>query len=49
MRFRLAAIRAERAELTRLKTTRKISEETANKLRYDLDLLETILAGREQQ
>ncbi len=49
LRFRLAAIRAERAELTRLKTTRKISEETANKLRYDLDLLETILAGREQQ
>lgn len=49
LRFRLAAIRAERAELMRLKSTRQISEETANKLRYDLDLLETILAGREKQ
>lgn len=49
LRFRLAAIRAERAELVRLKSTRQISEETENKLRYDLDLLETILTGREQQ
>ncbi len=49
LRFRLAAIRAERAELMRLKSTRQISEETANKLGYDLDLLETILAGREKQ
>ena len=48
LRFRLSAIRAERAELMRLKSTRQISEETANKLRYDLDLLETILAGREK-
>mgnify|MGYP001435476440 CR=1 FL=1 len=49
LRFRLAAIRAERAELMRLKSTRQISEETANKLRYDIDLLEKILAGREQK
>lgn len=49
LRFRLAAIRAERAELMRLKATHQISEETENKLRYDLDLLETILTGREQR
>lgn len=49
LRFRLSAIRAERAELIRLKSTRQISEETSNKLRYDLDLLETILSGRDQQ
>lgn len=49
LRFRLAAIRAERAELMRLKSTRQISEETANKLRYEIDLLEKILAGREQK
>lgn len=48
LRFRLSSIRAERAELMRLKSTRQISEETANKLRYDLDLLETILSGREK-
>ncbi len=48
LRFRLAAIRAERGELMRLKSTQKISEETANKLRYDLDLLETVLSGRER-
>lgn len=48
LRFRLAATRAERAELMRLKSARQISEETANKLRYDLDLLEAVLAGRER-
>ena len=49
LRFRLSAIRAERAELMRLKSTRKISEETANKLRYELDLIETALAGHDKQ
>lgn len=49
LRFRLAAIRAERAELLRLQSTDHISEETANKLRYELDLLEKILAGREKK
>lgn len=48
LRFRLAAINAERAELVRLKKAHKISEETENKLRYELDLLETILSGRKK-
>ncbi len=45
LRFRLASLRAQRGELMRLKATRKISEETANKLRYDLDLKENALVG----
>lgn len=49
LRFRLSAIRAERAELIRLKSTRKISEETANQLRYELDLLEAVLSDADKQ
>lgn len=42
-RFRLAALRSERAELYHLRATRQISNETLQKLLHDLDLLETLL------
>jgi CPA1 family monovalent cation:H+ antiporter len=42
-RFRLAALRSERAELYHLRATKKISNETLMKLLHDLDLLETLL------
>lgn len=46
-RFRLAALRSERAELYHLRATKKISNETLMKLLHDLDLLEALLV--EQQ
>jgi len=46
-RFRLAALRSERAELYHLRATQKISNETLMKLLHDLDLLEALLV--EQQ
>jgi CPA1 family monovalent cation:H+ antiporter len=42
-RFRLAALRSERAELYHLRAIRKISNETLQKLLHDLDLLEALL------
>lgn len=42
-RFRLAALRSERAERTTLRATRQISNETLQKLLHDLDLLEALL------
>ncbi|VFS55933.1 Na+/H+ antiporter [Leminorella grimontii] len=45
-RFRLTALRAERAELYHLRATRKISNETMVKVLYDLDLMETLLVDK---
>ena len=42
-RFRLAALRAERAELYHLRATRQISNETLQKMLHDLDLMEALL------
>lgn len=46
-RFRLAALRSERAELYHLRATQKISNETLVKLLHDLDLLEALLIENE--
>lgn len=46
-RFRLAALSAERGELYHLRATQKISNETLQKLLRELDLLETLLIGKE--
>ncbi|NDJ59294.1 Na+/H+ antiporter [Enterobacteriaceae bacterium 4M9] len=46
-RFRLTALRSERAELYHLRATQQISNETLNKMLYDLDLLETLLMEKE--
>ncbi|MDT3603302.1 Na+/H+ antiporter [Cronobacter malonaticus] len=45
-RFRLTALRAERAELYHLRATRQISNETLQKMLYDMDLLEALLMER---
>ncbi|PSN09044.1 Na+/H+ antiporter [Siccibacter turicensis] len=42
-RFRLAALRSERAELYHLRATQQISNETMLKMLHDLDLLEALL------
>ena len=42
-RFRLAALRSERAELYHLRATQQISNETMQKMLHDLDLLEALL------
>lgn len=42
-RFRLTALRSERAELYHLRATQKISNETLQKILHDLDLLEALL------
>ncbi|MGC4140893.1 hypothetical protein PQ665_29600, partial [Escherichia coli] len=47
-RFRLAALRSERAELYQLRATREISNETLQKLLHDLDLLEALLIEENQ-
>lgn len=47
-RFRLTALRAERAELYHLRATQKISNETMQKLLRDLDLLEALLIEKEE-
>ncbi|MEN5018473.1 Na+/H+ antiporter [Erwinia sp. Eh17-17] len=47
-RFRLSALRSERAELYHLRATQKISNETMQKLLHDLDLLETLLIEKEE-
>ncbi|MTD41306.1 Na+/H+ antiporter [Erwinia sp. CPCC 100877] len=46
-RFRLTALRSERAELYHLRATQKISNETLQKLLYDLDLLEALLIEKD--
>ncbi|PLR32390.1 Na+/H+ antiporter [Chimaeribacter californicus] len=46
-RFRLNALRAERAELYHLRATQRISNETLQKLLHDLDLLEALLVEKE--
>lgn len=45
-RFRLTALRAERGELYHLRATRQISNETLQKVLYDLDLMETLLLDK---
>ena len=45
-RFRLAALRAERAELYHLRATQQISNETLVKMLRDLDLLEALLSEK---
>lgn len=47
-RFRLTALRAERAEVYHLRATQKISNETMRKLLHDLDLLEALLVEKEE-
>ncbi|MDO2147758.1 hypothetical protein Q2435_25060, partial [Escherichia coli] len=47
-RFRLAALRSERAALYPLRATREISNETLQKLLHDLDLLEALLIEENQ-
>jgi CPA1 family monovalent cation:H+ antiporter len=47
-RFRLTALRAERAELYHLRATQKISNETMQELLRDLDLLEALLIEKEE-
>ncbi len=47
-RFRLSALRAERAELYHLRATQQISNETMVRLQHDLDLLETLLSEKEE-
>ncbi len=42
-RFRLAALRSERAELYHLRATREISNEKLQKLLHEMDLLEALL------
>ncbi|MDZ7279730.1 Na+/H+ antiporter [Pantoea eucrina] len=46
-RFRLNALRAERAEVYHLRATQAISNETMQKLLRDLDLLEALLIEKE--
>lgn len=45
-RFRLAALRAERAELYHLRATQQITNETLQKMLHDLDLLEALLSDK---
>ena len=47
-RFRLTALRAERAEVYHLRATQKISNEAMVKLLHDLDLLEALLVEKEE-
>lgn len=46
-RFRLTALRSERAELYHLRAIQKISNETLTRLLYDLDLMEALLIQKE--
>ena len=47
-RFRLAALRAERAEVYHMRATQQISNESMQKLLRDLDLLEALLIEKEE-
>lgn len=46
-RFRLTALRSERAELYHLRAKQEISNETMNQILHDLDLLESLLIEKE--
>ncbi|MGP1938985.1 MAG: Na+/H+ antiporter [Arsenophonus sp. ET-DL9-MAG3] len=46
-RFRLTALRAERAELYHLRATKEINNETMQTLLLDLDLMETLLIDKQ--
>ncbi len=46
-RFRLIALRAERAELYHLRATQQVSNETMQQMLHDLDLLEALLIEKE--
>ncbi|WWP02447.1 MAG: Na+/H+ antiporter [Candidatus Dasytiphilus stammeri] len=46
-RFRITGLRAERGEVYHLRATKKISDETMQKLLYELDLLEALLIEKE--
>lgn len=48
-RFRLTALRSERAELYHLRATQQVSNETMQKLSHDLDLMEALLSEKEEQ
>ncbi len=45
-RFRLTALRAQRGELYHMRAKQQISNETLDKLLYELDLMETLLIGQ---
>ena len=47
-RFRLTALRAERAEVYHLRATQQISNEAMQKLLHDLDLLEALLVEKDE-
>jgi monovalent cation/hydrogen antiporter len=47
-RLRMAALRAERAELLRLRASQTINDETLNKLMRELDLSETAIVNRKR-
>ncbi|WP_248320883.1 Na+/H+ antiporter [Caballeronia sp. Sq4a] len=47
-RLRMAALRAERAELLRLRTDQAINDETLNKLMREIDLSETAIVNRKR-
>jgi len=47
-RMRLAAMRAERKTLLDLRNTRRINDETLNKLMREVDLSETALTARKK-
>lgn len=47
-RFRLTALRSERAEVYHMRATQQISNETMQKLLRDLDLLEALLIEKEE-
>ncbi|BDH47517.1 sodium/hydrogen exchanger family protein [Salmonella enterica subsp. enterica serovar Choleraesuis] len=46
-RFRLTALRSERAELYHLRAKQKISNDTMNRMLHELDLLEALLVEKE--
>ncbi len=48
MRLRMAALRAERTELLRLRASQTINDATLNKLMRELDLSETAIVNRKQ-
>ncbi|QSN61396.1 Na+/H+ antiporter [Caballeronia sp. M1242] len=47
-RLRMAALRAERAEVLRLRTDQAINDETLNKLMREIDLSETAIVNRKR-
>jgi CPA1 family monovalent cation:H+ antiporter len=47
-RLRMAALRAERSELLRLRAAQDINDETLNKLMREIDLSETAIVNRKR-